>query len=171
MIKNATYMNNGLPYLSCPYNRNFHTNTYTEETTWQTLTNKTNHWIVLRASQEHAKPTHTVTLYQPETYTQKACWTIKTYQDIETGGYTLEETTTQHILDTYFSTGETETKNLTYLMSLLHTGYTDVGWEKDITEALEEKHGAPNTYRTTQTRLQRTTNHHFNNIANAIYTN
>ena len=139
MIQNAQYMDNNLPYLSCPYHRNFHTHTVSDNTTWQTLTNREHHWIVLRASQQNAKPDHNVTMYQPQTPEHEPAWTFITYEDLDASDYTLEEITTQDVLDTYFTTPDQVKENVTYLTALFKVAYTDVEWETELDEVLTEK--------------------------------
>lgn len=141
MIKNANYMDNGLPYLSCPYDYNLYTNKAADTVQWQTLTDNNNvDWIILRAGLANATPESTATLFAPaHADNPLPLWKEEDYKTLETSGYHFKKITTDEILNNYFDTDDKVLINYTHMLALFSTGYTDVGWEIELQAALKEQ--------------------------------
>ncbi len=141
MIKNANYMDNGLPYLSCPYDYNLYTNETTADPQWQILIDSNNvEWIILRAGLANATPESIATLFAPSHADNPLpLWKEEDYKTLETSGYHFKEITTDEILDKFFDTDDKVLINYTHMRALFSTGYTDVGWEMELETVLKEQ--------------------------------
>ena len=150
-------MNNGLPYLSCPYNVNLYTSETIDTTQWQILIDTNNiEWIILRADFADTTPESTATLFAPtQTNNPLPMWKGEDYKTLETSGYRFKEITIDKILDKFFDTADKVLINYTHILALFSTGYTDIGWESDLEEALKEKGTDRAQYIAETTKLER----------------
>lgn len=158
MIKNANYMDNGLPYLSSLYDINLYTNETTSSPRWQILIDTNNiEWIILGAGLATATPESVVTLFAPtQPNNLLPLWKQEDYKTLETSGFHFKENTTDKILNKFFDTDDKVLINYTHMLALFSTGYTDVGWEMELETALKEQGTDQTQHIAETTTLERT---------------